>query len=92
MPALLTEDIDAAQLGRGALHHRRDRVGLGHVRRVEEHLDAMLGGEPGPQPLDLGGVAETVQDDARAVLREPRRDAQADARGRAGDERGLACQ
>jgi hypothetical protein len=55
-------------------------------------LHAEFLADVGVQLLDLLGVAEAVEHDVRALFGQRAGDAEADARGRAGDEGGLAAQ
>jgi hypothetical protein len=56
---------------------------------VVDHLDLALRRQLRAQRLDLGGVAEAVEDDIRADGGETRRDSEADARRRSGHQRGF---
>ncbi len=83
---IVDQDVDAAELGAGALDQRRHLGGLRHVGRVVAHRDAMRRGEPRARRLDLLGLAEAVQRDRGAGRRQRLGDAEADAAGRAGDD------
>ncbi len=69
------------------LDHGGDLGGLGHVGGRIDRLDAELLLDAGALLLDLGLVAEAVDQDVGAVLGEGAGDAEADARGGAGDDR-----
>jgi hypothetical protein len=64
----------------------------GHVGVVVGGLHAEFLADVGVQLVDLLGVAETVEHDVGAGLGQGARDAQANARGRAGHEGGFAAQ
>ncbi|MOA17024.1 hypothetical protein D3C78_1372640 [compost metagenome] len=83
---VIDQDVDAAQLAHRVLDQPAHRVALGQVRAVVDHLHAMLVGQAGTHFFDLGGIAETIQDDVGALLREGRGDTQADAAGGTGDK------
>ncbi|CFN77967.1 Uncharacterised protein [Bordetella pertussis] len=83
---VVDQDIDAAQLGDGAGHQLPHRLALGQVGAVIAHLHAVLAGQPGPQFLDVRRVAESVEHDVGALLRQRAGDPQADAAGGTGDD------
>src|SRR4030095_8622060 len=92
MPALLTRISTAPSSAIARFIIDAIASGLDMSAASSSTLTRGSARQPAPGALDLGRVAEAVQDEVRAVLREPRRDAEADAGGRPGDERGLACQ
>ena len=69
-----------------------DGVAVRHVGAVIGDVDVVLVGERGALRFDLGRIAEPVQHDGGAALRERTRDAEADAAGRAGDDGGAPFQ
>ena len=81
MPALLTR----MSTGPARRHHRLDPGGRGQV------AGGVSRAELAAQPVDLLGRAEAVEHHLGALGRERPGDGEADARGRAGDERALAC-
>jgi hypothetical protein len=88
---VVDEHVDAA-VGVAALHQFLDLRRQGQVAAFEVNRDAAVGCELGPQPLDLGRVAESVQHDAAATGCQGAGNAQADAAGRTGDEREFALE
>ena len=74
----------------GEVHQRAHRLALGDVGAEEGRIAAALR-DAGGHLLAARGV-EGVDDDARAFLGQPPRDALADAAGRAGDNDGFACE
>ena len=89
---VVDQDVDAAEGLLGRRDHRGDLGGLGHVGRRVERLDAEFLLDAGALLLDRGGVAEAVDHDVGAVLGERPGDAEADAGGRAGDDRGFSLE
>jgi hypothetical protein len=84
------QQVEAAELGERPPHHRFELVGAAHVGAVVAHFDAVRLRHPGAQALDLARLAEAVEDHGGPLRRERAGDAQPDARGRSGDEGGLA--
>ena len=87
---VVDQQVDAAEFRQGLAHHRFDGFGPAHVGAVVAHLHVVKLGEFVLQPVDGAGLTETVEDDVRALRSQAARDAQTDARGRAGDEGGFA--
>ena len=87
---VVDQQVDGAELRQRLAHHVLDGLGPAHVGAVVAHLHVVLLGEFGAQRFDLALVAEAVEDDVGALGRQRAGDAEADARGRAGDEGGLA--
>ena len=92
MPALLTTMSTWPKRADRALRHHVDGVAVRHVGAVIGDVDIVLLGERGALRFDLGRVAEAVQHDGGAALRQGAGDAEADAAGRAGHDGGPAFQ
>lgn len=87
---VVDQDVDLAECVHGMLDHLTNRLGPAHVRAVIDDLDGELAGDCGAGLLDLGDDAEAVDQDLGALGGKPARDAEADAAGRARDDRRLA--
>ena len=93
MPALLHEDVDGAELLLGvARPSPRSRRASPCRRANSAPRRRGVASMPRADRLDLLAVAEAVEDDVGALAGQRRGEAEADARGRAGDQRGLALQ
>jgi len=86
MPALLTEQVDAARLGQRRLEEPLGHLGAADVAldRDEARRRAQLGGGAVESAARAG-----VADDGVAALEERAHDAEANPAGSAGDDRGL---
>ena len=89
---IVDQDVDPAEPVRRLRDQIPDLGRLGHVGRDIGRPHAVLLGEPGAQPLDLGRIAEPVQHDVAALGGERAGDAEPDPAGRTGDHGGLAFQ
>ena len=87
---IVDEHVKPAMLGERCRDHLGDRLRLRHVGGRIADLDAEIGRDLVPGLGDLGGGAKAVQHDGRSGLGQRARDAEADAAGRAGDQRDLA--
>ena len=68
---IVDQDIDPAERVIDLLDQGRDLVSLGQVGAIEQHLDAVIGGQSGANFFDFGRIAETVEHDLRALRRQP---------------------
>ena len=85
---IVDEDVDRAERRLGARRSsRRSRPAWSCRRRRIERRDAEFALDPGPLASISRGVAEAVEHDVRALPRQRAGDREADAAGRAGDER-----
>ena len=87
---VVDEDVHPAEVPGGLIDHAGDLIRLGHVRARVGGAHAIFIGDGPLQPLDLAGVAEAVEQHVCTGLSELSGDAEADARGRSGDDRDLA--
>ena len=90
MPALLTRMSTRPSCLLRVGDHGGDLGALGHVGAGVDRLDAEILFDAAALLLDRRGVAEAVDDDVGAFLGEGAGDGQADAAGRAGDQRDFA--
>ena len=89
---IVDEDVHAAERVGGLAHHRLDLVDLGEIVGRDDRFRAARLLQRDTLALDGGGVAEAVDDEVGALARQRPGVGEADAGGRAGDERGLALQ
>ena len=90
MPALLTTMSTWPKRATARSTIMRMASRLRHVGAVVGDIDIVVVGQRGALRLDLGRIAETVQHDRGAALRQGTGDAEADAAGRAGHDGGAA--
>jgi hypothetical protein len=90
--SIVDEDIDPAEIRLGLAEQLFDRLGPGQIGIAVRRLGSARTLQFLPDLLDLGGIAEAVQHDARPFRRERPRAGEADARSRAGDESGLSLE
>ncbi len=67
---IVDDDVDLAEAGDGALDHHVDGVAVRHVGAVIGDVDVVFVGERGALRLDLGRIAEAVEHDGGAALRQ----------------------
>ena len=79
---VIDKDVDAAELFGRHPHHVFDLGRLAHVGAVVGDLDAVLG----DRRLGPFDVAETIEHDIGALLRQRLRNTQTDAAGGPGDQ------
>ena len=92
MPALLTTMSTLPKVFSAFCTMPATASPLAHVGAVIDDLDLVLVGELAANFLDLLGIAEAVEHDVGAGLRERLGDAEADAARRAGDDGGFASE
>jgi hypothetical protein len=92
MPALLTRMSTRPSSCLPIGDHVGDLLAAQHVGGVVADLDAAAGLELGAGAFDLGRIAQAVQHHVAAPRRHGARQRQADAGGRAGDDRHLTLQ
>ncbi len=81
---IVDQDVGAAELFGAALDHSLDFRRLGHVGAVVDRAQLLT------FAIDIGGVAEAVDHQLRALASERLGDREADARGRARHESNFA--
>jgi hypothetical protein len=89
---VVDHDVDLAEACNGPFHHHVDSVAVRHVGVVVSDVDVIFLSQGGTLRFDFHRIPEPVQHDGSTVLRQGAGDAEADAAGRAGDDRRPAFQ
>ena len=87
---IVDQDVDRAEFAHRIHDELSDLGRLRHVCGGVADADAVLLGDTVAQPLDRRRIAKAVQHHIAALGRQSAGDAEPDAAGRAGDDRGFA--